>query len=186
VTQLVLVRHAMPEIQRHIPAERWELGEDGRAAARTLARALPRMPFTLTSDEPKAQQTAEELLAVCGGTVAIDARVAETGRPRVWDVSFRELARQYVTGRRHHGWEAHDAVASRFDAAVRAGLDASQAAPLIVVSHGQALTLWLRSVGAIADAPSFWSELAFPDAWTVRVRWSRGALVADDAPVRVK
>jgi broad specificity phosphatase PhoE len=144
------------------------------------------MPFTLTSDEPKAQQTAEELVAVCGGTVAVDARVAETRRPNVWDVNFRELARQYVIGRQHRGWEPHDAVVGRFDAAVRAGLGANQAAPLVVVSHGQALTLWLRSVGAIADAPSFWSELAFPDAWTVRVRWSRGALLADDAPVRVR
>jgi hypothetical protein len=53
-----------------------------------------------------------------------------------------------------------------------------------VVSHGQALTLWLRSVGAIDDAPRFWSELDFPDAWTVTVRWSEGALLAADAPAR--
>ena len=101
------------------------------------------------------------------------------------DESFRELARQFVAGRQHPGWEPHEAVVERFDAAVRAGLAASQAAPLIVVDHGQALTMWLHSVGAVDDAPGFWSQLAFPDAWTVSVRWSDGALVADAAPVRV-
>jgi broad specificity phosphatase PhoE len=184
VAQVVLVRHAMPEIQPDLPAERWRLGDDGRAAARELAGSLPRGPFALTSDEPKAQQTAEELVAVCGGTLAVDARVAETRRPHVWDVNFRELARQYVAGRQHPGWEPHDAVVGRFDAAVRAGLGARHGAPLVVVTHGQALTLWLRSVGAIDDAPRFWSELEFPDAWTVTVPWSEGALLAAAAPIR--
>jgi broad specificity phosphatase PhoE len=175
MAQVVLVRHAMPGTQPDVPAERWRLGDDGRAAARRLAGALPRAPFALTSDEPKAQQTAQELIAVCGGTLAVDARVAETRRPHVWDASFRELARQYVAGHQHSGWEPHDAVVGRSDAAVRAGLGASHGAPLVVVTHGQALTLWLRSVGAIDDAPRFWSELDFPDASTVTVRWSEGA-----------
>jgi len=184
MAQVVLVRHAMPETEPDVPAERWRLGDDGRAAARELADALPRASFALTSDEPKAQQTAEELVAVCGGTLAVDARVAETRRPHVWDVRFRELARQYVAGRRHPGWEPHDGVVARFDAAIRAGLGASHGAPLVVVSHGQAMTLWLHGVGAIDDAPRLWSHLDFPDAWMVTVRWSEGALLAADAPIR--
>jgi broad specificity phosphatase PhoE len=186
VAEVVLVRHAMPERQSDVPAERWRLGDAGRAAARELAGALPRELFAVTSDEPKAQQTAEELIAVCGGTLAVDARVAETHRPRAWDEGFRERARQYVGGRRHAGWEPQEAVVARFDAAVRAGLGALGTAPLIVVSHGQALTLWLRSVGAVDDAPSFWSALAFPDAWMVSVRRWGGALRADAAPARVQ
>jgi broad specificity phosphatase PhoE len=174
----------MPEIRPHAPAERWELGGEGRAAARALAGALPRAPLTLASDEPKAQQTAEEVVAVCGGTLAVDARVAETWRPHVWDPEFPVLAWEYVGGRRHDGWEAHDAVVARFDAAVRAGLRASQGQPLVIVNHGQALTLWLHSVGGIRDAPRFWSELWFPDAWRVEVRWEGGALAAG-APVRL-
>jgi broad specificity phosphatase PhoE len=103
MAQVVLVRHAMPETQPDAPAERWRLGDNGRAAARELADALPRAPFALTSDEPKAQQTAAEIVAICGGTLAVDARVAETRRPHVWDASFRELARQYVAGHQHPG-----------------------------------------------------------------------------------
>jgi hypothetical protein len=47
------------------------------------------------------------------------------------------------------------------------------------------MTLWLRSVHAVDDARRFWSELAFPDAWMVGLGWSRGALLAERAPVRV-
>jgi broad specificity phosphatase PhoE len=176
----------MPERRPDVPAERWQLGDAGRAAARALARALPRAPFMLTSDEPKARRTAHELVAIRGGTLAVDPRLAETHRPHVWDANFSELARQYVGGHHHRGWERHDAVVARFDAAVRAGLGAGGQAPLVVVSHGQALTLWLRAVGAIDDAPRFWAELGFPDAWTVGVRRSRAALVADGPPARVR
>jgi len=105
-----------------------------------------------------------------GGTLCVDARVGETRRPHVWDVNHRELAQQYVAGRQHRDWEPHDAVIRRFDAGVQEGLDASQGTPLVVV---------------IEDPPRFWSELAFPNAWLVTVRRSRGALLAD-APIRVQ
>jgi broad specificity phosphatase PhoE len=176
----------MPVMQCQVPADLWRLDHEGRAAARELASALPRAPLVVTSDEPKAQQTAEELVGAGGGTLSVDARVAETRRPHVWDANFAELARQFVGGHRHPGWETQDAVVSRFDAAVREALAASHGAPVVVVTHGQALTLWLRSVDAVDDGPRFWSELAFPDAWTVSLGWSRGALLAEHAAVRVK
>jgi broad specificity phosphatase PhoE len=178
MTQLVLVRHAMPDMEPEVPAGGWQLGDDGRAAARELASALPQAPFVVTSDEPKAQQTARELVAVRGGTLTVEPRLAETRRPHAWDARFAELARQFVAGRQHDGWEPHDAMVGRFDAAVREALAASRSRPVVAVTHGQALTLWLRSVGAVDDAPRFWSELAFPDAWTVTLERSRRALVA--------
>jgi broad specificity phosphatase PhoE len=186
VAQVVLVRHAMPVMQSQVPADLWRLDDEGRAATRELAGALPRAPFAVTSDEPKAQQTAEELVGAGGGTLTVDTQVAETRRPHVWDANFAELARQFVGGRQHPGWETQDAVVSRFDAAVREALAASRGAPVVVVTHGQALTLWLCRVEAVDDGPRFWSEHAFPDAWTVSLGWSRSALVAEHAPVRLK
>jgi broad specificity phosphatase PhoE len=185
MAQVVLVRHAMPAMQPEVPAERWELGDEGRAAARELAHALPRAPYVVTSDEPKAQQTAQELVGARGGTLTVDPRVAETRRPHEWTADFAELARQFVAGRRHPGWESQDAVVARFDAAVREAIEGSHGAPVIVVDHGQAMTLWLHSVKAVDDGPRFWSELAFPDAWMVGLEWSRGALLAEHAPVRL-
>jgi broad specificity phosphatase PhoE len=69
-------------------------------------------------------------------------------------------------------------VVARFDSAVREAVEARAGAPLVVVTHGQALTLWLQSIGALDDAPRFWSELAFPDAWIVTLERARSALVA--------
>jgi broad specificity phosphatase PhoE len=60
MARVLLVSHAMPVMQPEAPAELWRLGDDGRAAARRLAGALPRV----TSDEPNARQTAEEIVAV--------------------------------------------------------------------------------------------------------------------------
>ena len=175
----------MPVMQPEVPAERWGLGSEGRAAARELARALPPAPYVVTSDEPKAQQTAQELVGARGGTLTVDARVAETRRPHVWNADFAELARQFVAGRRHEGWESQDSVVARFDAAVREAIEGSHGAPVVIVDHGQAMTLWLRSVRAVDDGPRFWSELAFPDAWSVGLEWSQGALLAEGAPARV-
>jgi broad specificity phosphatase PhoE len=178
VTDVVLVRHAMPETDRFRAADLWHLGAKGRAAARQLARALPAGPLVLTSHEPKAVQTAEEISAVRSGEVVVHAGVREARRPPGWDERYRERARRYVGGQHYIGWEPQEAVVRRFDAAVHAGLDARGDAPLVIVDHGLALTLWLQSVGAVADVESFWSGLAFPDAWTVRLRSAGPALLA--------
>jgi broad specificity phosphatase PhoE len=118
----------MPVMRSEVPADLWRLDDEGRAAARELAGALPRAPFAVTSDEPKAQQTAEEVVGACGGTLTVDVRLAETRRPHVWDANFAELARQFVGGYQHPGWEPQHAVVGRFDAAIREAIAASRGA----------------------------------------------------------
>jgi broad specificity phosphatase PhoE len=186
VDEVLIVRHAMPVVEANVPAELWRLSDEGRATARDLAAAFPQDLYAVTSDEPKARQTAEEALAVCGGTLTVDARVGETRRPHRWDENFADSARQFVAGRPHTGWEPQVAIVRRFDAAVRDSLRASDGVPVAVFNHGQALTLWLHSIGAVENAPSFWSGLTFPDAWLVSVEASSGHLVAARGPVRVR
>lgn len=158
VTDVMLVRHAMPD------------GQDGRAAARRLAEALPCGALVLTGHEPQAVQTAEAIASVRGGCVRVDDRMREARRPHRWDERHRDRARRYVGGQPYVGWEPQEAVARRFDAGVRAGIGTRDGAPLVVVSHGLALTLWLQSVGAVADVEAFWTSLSSPDAWSVGVR----------------
>jgi len=167
VADVTLVRHAMPDELAGPSSHLSHLGPDGRAAARRLAGSLPRDALVLTSQEPQAVQTAEEIAAACGGEVSVDGRVREARRPHRWDERYRERARRYVGGQSYVGWEPQEAVVRRFDAGVRAGIEARDGAPLVIVSHGLALTLWLQSVGAVADVETFWASLAFPDAWTV-------------------
>jgi broad specificity phosphatase PhoE len=159
---VILVRHAMPAADASVPYDEWTLTPAARAAAAALL--VPRGVRMLCSTERKAVETAQAI----GGALVLDARVGETRRPHEWRDDFRSLARAYVAGTRHPGWEAHADVVARFDAAIR------EHRPAVVVTHGQAMTLWLHSVGAIKDPVAFWSALTFPDA----VRLDGGASAA--------
>ena len=48
VDRLVLVRHALPELEPEVRTERWQLGAEGRAAARSL-RSLVAEPAYLVA-----------------------------------------------------------------------------------------------------------------------------------------
>jgi len=151
---VILVRHAMPEVVPGAPPTEWELGADGLAAARALAARLDG-DQVVSSDEPKARQTAAEIAV--GRDLRLDARLREAERPGGWDPDYRARAARYVGGEALAGWEPHAAVIARVGAAARGD---------IVVTHGLALTLWLASTGLVGDATRFWEELRFPDAWS--------------------
>jgi broad specificity phosphatase PhoE len=153
----------MPAFGPDVPPDTWPLSDEGRAAARTLTAHLPANALLVASTEPKAYQTLADL-----GPVRRDARFGEVRREgEPWDGPFRELRRAYVDGADHPGWEPRSAVAARFDAGVREHLAAAVGRPLIVASHGMAMTVWLSTRLELADPGSFWAELRFPDALTV-------------------
>ena len=146
----------MPATDPAIPPDQWPLSPAGRAAARALD--VPRNARVLSSDERKAVETAEQLDP---GELIVDPRVRETTRPHEWRDDFRDRVRAYLAGTRHPGWEAHADVVARFDAAVR------EHQPDILVTHVQAMTLWLHAKGTIYDPVTFWDELVFPHAVAV-------------------
>jgi broad specificity phosphatase PhoE len=158
---LILVRHAMPAFGPDVPPEEWELSDEGRAAAATLARLLPAGARLVGSNEPKAWQTLEP----AGPVHDRDARFNEVWRVgEPWEGEFRELRRAYVTGTDHDGWEPRDEVARRFDAGITEQLALAGDVPLVVASHGMAMTLWLTARGGLDDPGTFWADLRFPDA----------------------
>lgn len=101
---MILVRHAMPEVVPGVAPDLWELGPDGLAAARALAARLDGGQI-VSSDEPKARQTAEEIVAVCGGALTLTEGLREVARPIAWDDAYRDNARRYLAGARLKGWE---------------------------------------------------------------------------------
>lgn len=165
VERLVLVRHAMPEVDPATPSDSWQLGHDGRAAARALRSAVPEPMYPVASDEPKALQTLQELTGRV--EVPTDAGFREVARPYEWSGSdYRQKARAYVEGARHSGWEPHERVAERFHAAVARYAEeaATAGATLVIGTHGLAPTIWLTSLMPLHPSPAaFWVALAFPD-----------------------
>ena len=119
MSDLVLVRHALPDTDPAVAPERWPLGKASRDAVRRLARRLPADPLVISSNEMRAAQTADELVSVQGGRIEVDPRLNEARRPNRWYADYRERAHRYVAGQTYGGWEAHESVARRVDAGVQ-------------------------------------------------------------------
>lgn len=161
---LILVRHAMPEFSPEVPPGDWPLSAAGRAAAVGVAAwvaAEASDAVLMASTEVKAVET-----LAGAGEVRQDARFDEVGRVEPFGGEFRRLRREYVGGVEHAGWEPHARVVERFDAAVRAYGDGR---PLVVATHGMALTLWLTARIGLDDPGAFWADLRFPDVLRVDV-----------------
>lgn len=108
-----------------------------------------------------------------GAPVRVDADLGEVRRPHVWSADHRVLARAYVDGTCHQGWEPHREVVARFDAAVTRHAAQARDRVLVIGTHGMAPTVWLASrVRLRPDPGTFWSGLRFPDA--IRVDLTAG------------
>jgi broad specificity phosphatase PhoE len=158
---LILVRHAEPGYEETVAPALWPLSPAGLAAARALR--LPDGARLVASDEVKAWQTLSP-----HGPVVQDARFREVDREgEPWNGPFLELRRSYVEGAERAGWEPHDAVVRRFDEGIEDFLVRSPERPLVLASHGMAMTVWLHARGCVDRPGEFWAALRFPDVLTV-------------------
>lgn len=159
---LLLVRHAMPLASELTPTNQWPLSADGLRAADRLRSRLPHDAELVASDARRAYETV-------GGpdcVVERDSRFNEIARPNEpWGGNYREPRRQYVEGIAHPGWEPQRDAATRFDAGVADLQSRFGEGPIVIGTHGMALTVWLVSIGAVVpdDAADFWAGLRFPD-----------------------
>ena len=167
--QLILVKHAMPEVRAGVPAAQWHLSAAGREDAVLLANRLaPYAPFRVfASREPKAIQTAEAIAARRGIGFEVrddlhehDRRGApflqEKGAFEAQVVSLIERPGELVFGN-----ETADEAHRRFAAAVDEALRRHRQGNLAVVSHGTVMALFVaRAAGA--DPVSLWRALGLP------------------------
>jgi broad specificity phosphatase PhoE len=170
---VILIRHAMPEIQNGVASALWRLGESALEDCVLLAHALPLdlAPRVLTSNQVKVTQTAGVIALRRGLEVVEDARLREVEQDHAWIEDYRVAAAAYLergpTGE-SVGWETHLSSVARFGAGVDAAIAANdgQEGDVVVVNHGLAMSLWLASRIPL-DIVSWWKVLTFPDAWRV-------------------
>jgi broad specificity phosphatase PhoE len=160
--QLYLVRHAMPAFGPDVPPAAWELSSDGKRAAAALSNELPIGALLIASREPKARQTLEP-----AGTVRTDDRFNEVERDEPYDGDFKQRRRAYVCGTDHPGWEPREQVATRFTAGIAHWATQAGPRPLVVASHGMAITVWLTATIGLDDPGAFWAALRLPDLITL-------------------
>lgn len=160
----------MPSFGPDVPAHAWELNREGRREARKLAGALPAEALLIASREPKARQTVEP-----AGPVRTDERFNEVTSDEPYEGDFRARRRAYVTGTDHPGWEPRDEVVARFTDGLRFWAEQADGRPLVVASHGMAMTLWLDATVGLTDPGAFWAGLRLPDLLHIDVTGGRVA-----------
>ena len=158
----------MPANSPDLPPEQWQLGSVGRRGAETLRHVIPPDALLVSSREPKARQTLEPT-----GHVFTDMRFNEVSRNEPFHGGFRARRRAYITGTDHPGWEPRQHVAARFDAGIKFWHPRADPRPLVIASHGMAMTLWLTTIMKVADPASFWADLRLPDIIEVNLATRR-------------
>ncbi|HUG08053.1 MAG TPA: histidine phosphatase family protein [Acidimicrobiia bacterium] len=166
-TSLVLVRHALPVVDRDSAPQDWPLSDQCRSDAQALARLLdlPADTHVVSSDEVKAKQTAEAF----SNEIVIDRRLREVGRPWV-EGDYESVARRWLEGERVDGWESRSDVVGRMTEAVEEAI-ARFGSGVCLVSHGLAISVLVAGLADV-DPVEIWSQLRFPGYVAVDLSFS--------------
>jgi broad specificity phosphatase PhoE len=156
-TPLVLVRHALPVVDRDIAPQEWPLSDQGRSDAQALARQLdfPADTHVVSSDELKAIQTA----GAFSHEFVVDRRLREVDRPCM--EGDESVARRWLAGEGVDGWESRSDVRRRMGEAVAAAATRAETG-VCLVSHGLAISVLVADLAEV-DPVEFWSRFRFPD-----------------------
>ncbi len=167
---LILVRHSNSEEDPTLPASQWNLSSFGRQRCILLAEKIRNYApaRVITSTEPKAIQTANELAKVFNlphsefsglhehdrqGIAHMDGDIFETSVAR-----FFAQPDEIVFGR-----ESAATALQRFSASLQAAISRFPRETVVVVSHGTVLSLWAAAMSG--DEPfQIWKRLGMPAA----------------------
>jgi broad specificity phosphatase PhoE len=165
---LILVKHALPEIDPALPAHRWPLSVEGRRRCHTLAERLADYSpgCMLSSREPKAVETAQLLADHFGQTVEIVEGLHEHDRSDVgWmdEARFRSQVQAFFDqpDRLVMGRETAAQARKRFARAVTAALGQCPRGDVVIVAHGTVITLFVEQAVGVAGF-EFWKQLGLP------------------------
>ncbi|MGI8587781.1 MAG: histidine phosphatase family protein [Chloroflexia bacterium] len=173
MADLILAKHAMPEIVPGVPGREWRLSAEGRRRSRDLAaRLAPYQPSALvTSSEPKAQETGEIAADALGLAVETMPDLHENDRTGLAYTSAEDwqamIARffaapdELVMGR-----ETADQAYARFEAAV-AAVAARHTGTAAIVAHGTVITLLVSRLTGVPPLP-LWESLGLPSFVVLR------------------
>jgi len=162
---LHLVRHGPPLMDSDVPASQWHLDPARASVVRELRDCglLPAQARWVSSDEPKARETAEIL---CGETpVEVREELREQYRPAGWIDAYAVRVHRSLTRPDEppeDGWETADSTRARVVRAVQE-LVAETDGDLVLVGHG---TAWTLTVSELTGAPVdlvAWERMLLPD-----------------------
>jgi 2,3-bisphosphoglycerate-dependent phosphoglycerate mutase len=168
MTELVLVKHAPPEITRDVVPSRWVLSEEGHRRCDWLAGELKTKGVSrlYSSLEPKALETAALVAARIGLTVEPWLNLHENDRNGFGFQEVDELRRRLREfferpAQLTIGNETADGALQRFAGAVADILSRSRGRNFATVTHGTALSRFVAHHNTIRPF-DLWERLGMP------------------------
>ena len=169
---LILIKHALPQIDPTVPANQWRLSEEGHRRAQVLAQNLAKYSLDLifSSVEPKAVETAQVVGDALDKQVEVVEGLHEHARCNVKFLDkekFEESVAQFFAQPDvlTFGSETADQAYHRFSRAV-VGITAKYPNNnLALITHGTVLTLFVSRLAAVAPF-LFWRDLELP-SWVI-------------------
>lgn len=168
MSQLILVKHARPQMDEHLPSDQWRLCDEGRQASIRLAERLVdrRIGRVVSSTEPKAFETACFLAERLGLQAESATGLHEHDRSNVPIMPTRQFIsmialffkqpRRLVLGR-----ETARQASERFEKAVAEVMQASGGKTTAVVTHGTVLALY-AAARCREDPFLIWRRMQLP------------------------
>ncbi|MDE0690164.1 MAG: phosphoglycerate mutase family protein [Candidatus Poribacteria bacterium] len=169
---LILIKHALPQIDPTVPANQWRLSEEGQCFSRVLAQRLAQYELDLifSSVEPKAIETAhivatalEKRVEVVEGLHEHDRNSVEFLEKKKFEASVFQFFNQ--PGLLTFGNETANQAHHRFSQAVMGIIEKYPDKNIALVTHGTVLTLFVSHLVGI-EPFAFWKGLALP-SWVV-------------------
>ena len=165
---LILVKHAMPQIDETKSAADWHLSERGRASCLDLAEALrPYNPdLFVTSDEPKARETgqlvAEHLRLPCSPVPNLhehDRRGVPFMRREIWHATLKTFFARPDDP--IFGNETANQARLRFSRAVEAVVETHPHKTIAIATHGTVISLFVAQKTR-TNGFDLWQRLGLP------------------------
>ena len=169
---LILIKHALPQIDPTVPANQWRLSEEGQCFSRVLAQRLAQYELDLifSSVEPKAIETAhivatalEKPVEVVEGLHEHDRNSVEFLEKKKFEASVFQFFNQ--PGLLTFGNETANQAHHRFSRAVMGIIERYADKNIALITHGTVLTLFVSRLVGI-EPFAFWKGLALP-SWVV-------------------
>ena len=168
MSELILVKHPLPDIDPAQPAREWHLSDAGRVRCHALADRLREYPLDriVTSAEPKAIETGQIVADRFGLTIEMAEGLHEHDRSNVslLDAAQFEASVAEFFARPHQlvlGRETADEARARFAKAVHRVLTSHPNESLAIVAHGTVITLLVSRAAGIEPFP-LWKRLGLP------------------------
>ena len=162
MTELIFIRHFETDVDDEIPAEMWDLSENGR---KTMEKFIEKRNFKeidkiLTSSEKKAKITAEAISEKSGCPMEVLDEITEVERRGGFiekqEDYFAAVKSLLETGT-YENWETRSHAEERLEEFLE---KAKGHEKVIAISHGMILTILLSDYFEM-EPYKFWKQLEF-------------------------